>query len=350
MPLEMSLFHRTNAGGDGVLILAGDVGATKTLLCLCKYVRNELHVVDEKKFPSKSYSSLTKVIKEFLPGKETPTVISIAVAGPVTKGTANLTNLKWIVNDQELKNETGAEEVFLLNDLEATAYGLAELHPEDFMVIHEGDETIGGNIGIIAPGTGLGEAGMYWDGIAYHPFATEGGHCDFAPRSEEDIALFKSLHKQFGHVSWERLISGQGIVNIYTFLKEHRKNFKSALDISGAPDPAAFITEHAKLGDDNLCKEAIGWFLKFMAFESANIVLKMMATGGLFIAGGIPNKIRKLIKPADFMLFFKQSGRLNDLLEKIPIRVVLNERTALLGAIRRGRFHNQQAVVDKIDD
>jgi len=350
MSLEMSLFRNANVGADEVLILAGDVGGTKTLLSLCKYVRNELQIIKEKKFPSKEYKSLNAIIKEFLAGEESPSVISIAVAGPITKGTADLTNLKWLGNDEAIKKEFGVQQVFLLNDLESTAYGLAELHHEDFIVLHNGDESVGGNVAIIAPGTGLGEAGMYWDGHAYHPFATEGGHCDYAPRSEEEIELFKYLHHKFGHVSWERLVSGQGIFNIYSFLKQRRKGAKNNSEIVDSADPAAAISREAMRGEDPICKETIGWFLKFMAYESANLALKMKSTGGLFIAGGIPPKLKQLIKSAEFMSFFKASGRLGDLLENIPVHVILNERTALLGAIRRGRYHNQEAVVDKIDD
>jgi glucokinase len=349
MPLEMSLFRARNASADGVLILAADVGGTKTLLSLCIYQRSELRVITEKKFPSKSYTSLNSIIKEFLSNQETPSVISIAVAGPVTKGKVNLTNLNWQVSEQEIKNEFNAQEVFLLNDLEATAYGLSELHGEDFMVIHNGDESIGGNMAIIAPGTGLGEAGLYWDGNAYHPFASEGGHCDYAPRSAEEIELYKYLHHQFDHVSWERVVSGQGIFNIYSFLKEHRKHIHSSLDLSGVDDPAALISQRALKGDDPLSKEAIGWFVKFMAYEAANLALKIKSTGGLFIGGGIPPKLRSLIKPAEFMFFFKQCGRLSSLLEQMPVRLVLNEKTALLGAIRRGRYHDQQAVVNKVE-
>jgi len=350
MPLQMSLFHRLSAGADGVLILAGDVGGTKTLLTLCKYERNELQIIKEKKFPSKEFKSLNAIIKEFLSGGESPTVISIAVAGPITKGTANLTNLKWQVSEKEIKKEFNAQQVFLLNDLEATAFGLSELHHEDFIVIHKGDETIGGNMAIIAPGTGLGEAGLYWDGHAYHPFATEGGHCDYAPRSEEEIELYKFLHQQFGHVSWERLVSGQGIFNIHSFLKKIRTNVKSDFDISESADPAAAISEQALEGEDPICKETIEWFFRFMAYESANLALKIKSTGGLFIAGGIPPKLRKLIKPAEFIMFFKQVGRLNELLEKMPVHLVLNEKTGLLGAIRRGRYHIAEAVVDHIEN
>lgn len=349
MSLEMSLFRRVRAGADGALILAGDVGGTKTLLTLCKYQRNELQIIKEKKFPSKEFKSLNVIIKEFLSGEVKPTVISIAVAGPITKGTANLTNLKWKVSEEDIKKEFDVQQVFLLNDLEATAYGLSELHHEDFVVIHKGDDTIGGNMAIIAPGTGLGEAGLYWDGHAYHPFATEGGHSDYAPRSEEEIELYKVLHQQFGHVSWERLVSGQGIFNIHSFLKKYRKGAKSELDLSESADPAAAISEQALKGEDPICRETIGWFLRFMAYESANLALKIKSTGGLFIAGGIPPKLRKLIKPAEFMFFFKQVGRLNELLEKMPVHLVLNEKTALLGAIRRGRYLDKEAVVNQID-
>src|SRR5215831_20054749 len=151
MPLEFSLFQKKRAGAEGALILAGDVGGTKTLLCLCMYQRNQLRVISEKKFPSKSYKSLNSVIKEFLEGQQRPSVISIALAGPITKGKANLTNLKWLVSEEEIKKEFNVQQVFLLNDLEATAFGLSELHHEDFMPIHSGDETIGGNMAIIAP-------------------------------------------------------------------------------------------------------------------------------------------------------------------------------------------------------
>ncbi len=225
---------------------------------------------------------------------------------------------------------------YLINDLEATAYGLAVLTNNDAVVIHKGSDKPSGNAAIIAPGTGLGEAGIYFDGELYHPFATEGGHSDFAPRDNLDFKLYEYLQNKFGHVSFERVVCGPGIVNIYQFLKEenHLEEPAWITEQIEQGNSAAFISKH--IDQSALCNETMRLFIRFLAHESANLALKMKATGGLFIAGGIAPQFIPLFERYHFNAAFTSSGRMNHLLEKVPIRIILDPKTAMLGAAYYG--------------
>ena len=225
--------------------------------------------------------------------------------------------------------------VAILNDLEATAYGLAAVPPEECFILHKGKNETPGNIGILAAGTGLGEAGMYFDGQAYHPFATEGGHCDFAPRTYQDIALMHFLMEKYSHVSWERLLSGGGIENIWDFLvlKEGKKcpsAVLSAIDV--ANDKAAAISKAAQDGVCPVCIETLQLFNRYLSIEAANLILKYKATGGLFLAGGIAPKVRALLDATVWEETFENSGRMRQLLAEVSVYVLLNQRAPLLGA------------------
>src|SRR2546428_3062329 len=206
-----------------VTVLAGDIGGTKTYFSLLRMDKNSRSVIKEKKYASKDFNALSDIIDLFLSDQPSPEVISIGAAGPVQNGKIKITNLSWGIDKQKIQQHTGVKSVQLINDLEATAYGLTGLSINDIVTIHQGDTTNNGNIAVIAPGTGLGEAGLYWDGQYYHPFATEGGHCDFAPRTDLDVKLYWYLQKKFGHVSWERLVSGPGIYDIYQFLRDEKQ-------------------------------------------------------------------------------------------------------------------------------
>jgi glucokinase len=314
------------------LVLAGDVGATKTNLALFETNGNSFTAIARKQFVSKEYKTLTAIIKLFLKDKPSPQSVCLGVAGPVINERARLSNISWDIDSKELARYFKIKAVKLLNDLEANAYGLAMLNEEDVISIHSSKNPEPGNMALISPGTGLGEAGIYWDGTYYHPFATEGGHCDFAPRNEFDFELYNFLKKKFGHVSWERLVSGPGILNIYNFLRDKKKGKEPAwLRVKmNEGDPAAIISQHVQ--KSAICKETMEHFIRYLAHESANLVLKFKATGGLFIGGGIVPKITSLFAENDFYGSYCQGGRLDYLLEKAPVRIILNEETALLGA------------------
>lgn len=315
------------------IVLAGDVGATKTNLALYKTEKGQVMLQYEAQYKSRHYKNIFDLIRAFIGNNlPFPDSICLGVAGPVFQGQARLSNIDWEINADDLSAHFNIKKVRLINDLEATAYGLAMLNDSDVVTIHHGDDTAHGNAAIIAPGTGLGEAGLYWDGNYYHPFATEGGHADFAARNEFDFDLYNFLRKKFGHVSWERLVCGPGIVNIYQFLRDEKKQevpewLREEIAKGDAP---AVISRH--VSESEICKETMRLFIRFLAYESANLVLKLKATGGLFIGGGIAPKIVALLENNAFYSSFCQSGRLNYLLEKVPVKIILNDKTALLGA------------------
>jgi len=318
--------------GKPIQVLAGDIGGTKTHLALYDYSEDACQLLHEKTYSSKIHNSFTDMVLDFV-GSNKPDCISVGVAGPVMNDYVKITNLTWSIEAKSCAQETGIEKVYLLNDLVANIYGLATLKPEDFIVFHEGLAKMNGNAAMISPGTGLGEAGMFWDGQYFHPFATEGGHADYAPESGEDIALLLYLQKIHGHVSWERVVSGMGIHQIFEFLCEYR-DAKPGLQIREAlqnSDAAAVISKGCKEGDP-ICQETMQMFWRNLANEAANIVMKYNGFGGVFIGGGIVPKNLDVLNKADFLHYFLEAGRMKTLLERVPVRIVLNDRAALRGA------------------
>lgn len=316
-------------------VLAGDIGATKTNLAIFDAAGARLVSLQEASYPTNQYKSLIELTDQFTKQLSViPDAVCFGVAGPVLNGHAKLSNIDWEVDRTSLSKHFNTH-VQVINDLEANAYGLATLSSEDIHVIQQVDDRIPGNAAIIAPGTGLGEAGLFWNGKYYQPYATEGGHCDFAPRDAFDFDLYIFLNKKFGHVSWERLISGQGIVNIYSFLRDEKKREEPVLlkeMFINCIDPAV-ISGGAEQYD--ICRETMEIFIRYLGYESANLALKNNATGGLFIGGGIAPQIVPLFGTFDFLSSFCQSGRLNELLEKIPVSIILDTKTALSGAAWR---------------
>lgn len=311
-------------------ILAGDIGATKMLLAVFNVTDGKLSCLREQKFITKECNQIEDTIKQFVGIDEIP-LVSLGVAGPVIDGKVNITNISRILDRMQISALLNNIPVYFINDLEATAYGLSELKPEDFKIILEGKPNLTGNIAVIAPGTGLGEAAAYWDGTNHYPFATEGGHCDFAARSEVDFELQKYLSGKFGHVSWERVISGPGIENIFGFLQTKKQMIipewlQKQLTIA---DNAEVISANTEV---DICREAMNLFFRYLATEAANLTLKTKATGGIFIGGGIITKVLPLLDTNVFMQHFTDFGRLKFLLKEVPVTAILNSRTALLGA------------------
>jgi glucokinase len=321
------------------MILAGDIGGTKVHLALYSFAGGRLKVVRDERFSAHEFATLDGVVESFL-GDETVERGEIVAAcfgcpGPLRDGHLKLTNLPWTLDARELARSLGIEHIFLINDLEANGYGIPELAPESVLTLHEGDAAAVGNRGLIAAGTGLGEALLIWDGNAHRPSASEGGHCDFAARTDREIALLKYLrHKLPGRVSWERVVSGLGIQNIYTYLRDVEKMDEPTWlrKRMTSEDPNALIGECAEDGSSDLCRETMQTFVAAYGAETGNIALKVLALGGMYLGGGIAPKSLKTLTSGGFMQAFLDKGRLSSLMESIPVRVILDESCALLGA------------------
>lgn len=324
---------------EGTILLAADIGGTKTDLALYVINKQSFTLLQEDIYESQKWDSFSKMAKDFIDtASVVPQRISIAAAGPVRHGKVKLTNLNWMLDADALREELDVEEVLLLNDLEAKAYGLAMLGDGELLQIYAGNTHTEGNGAIIAPGTGLGEGGLFWDGETFHPFATEGGHTDFAPRTELDIELLRYLQRQWEHVSWERIISGMGIYNIYQFLRDAKGLEEPAWlgEKIAASDHSQVIGEHRKTV--KICQESIELFVRYLAIEASNLALKLKATGGIFIGGGITPKIWDDNTKGIFLEHFFQVGRLQPLIEAVPVYLILNNRTAVLGAVYYGSY------------
>jgi glucokinase len=319
------------------MILAGDIGGTKTRLAFFAVTGPRLQPVAEEQFPSRAHSSLDEIVRKFVSAHRLPIECAgFGIAGPVKHGRCEATNLPWVVDVRQLADQLGTASVALINDLEANAYGVAALEPSDFVMLNRGAPDADGNAAIIAAGTGLGEAGFYWDGKALRPFACEGGHTDFAPRNEREIGLLRYLLSRFARVSYERVLSGPGLYNIYQFLRDtgHGEEPAWLTDALRHQDPAAVISQAALAGKCSLCEQTLELFVSLYGAETGNLALKVMATGGIYIGGGIAPKIIEKLRGPTFMQAFIDKGRMRPLLEAMPVRVILNDRTALLGAAR----------------
>jgi glucokinase len=319
---------------DTLRVLSGDIGGTKTRLAIFDVAGTRLRCVVERSYPSREFATLQAIIEDFLAaGEAHPDAACFGIAGPVRDEVVHVTNLPWQISAAEIAARFGFRRVALLNDLEANAWGLGALAEEDFHTLNTGVENPAGNAAVIAAGTGLGEAGLYRDGARLRPFATEGGHAGFSPGSELEIELLRYLMSRYGHVSWERLVSGPGLVNIHDFLVQHRGHTVAPWlhEELQDGDPAAAISRAAQSGRDGLCLEALELFVRLYGVEAGNLALKMMATGGLYIGGGIAPKILDQLAGGAFMDAFRAKGRMSGLLERLPVRVILNDRTALFG-------------------
>ncbi len=315
------------------MILAGDIGGTHTRLALFEGDRP----LAEQTYASGGAAGLLDLVAAFRAAH--PGAVAAAafgVAGPVVAGRVQATNLPWVVDRSELARALGTERVALVNDLEANGYGIAALAPADFAVLNAGAPAASGHAAVISAGTGLGEAGLFWDGARHRPFASEGGHADFAPRDEVDLDLWRFLAREHGHVSWERVLSGPGLVNIYRCLREMGRAEEPpdlAARLADA-DPAAVIAEAALAGSPPICVAALDRFVGYYGAEAGNLALKLMATGGVYLGGGIAPRILPKLRGPAFTGAFAGKGRLRPVLEAIPLRVILNDRCALLGAAR----------------
>jgi glucokinase len=316
------------------MILAGDVGGTKVHLALYDFTKGSLQHTRDERFPAKDYSGLEEIVKEFL-GADEVTSACFGVPGPVRDGRLRLTNLPWTLDSRELSQNLKIQHIFLINDLEANGYGIAELKSDQIYTLSEGDPGQTGNRALIAAGTGLGEGILIWNGKQHTPYPSEGGHTDYAPRNEDEIDLLRYLKQKYnGRISFERVVAGMGITNIYDFLRDVRGMEEPAWlrDRLASEDPNAVITELGLSGKSELCEKTLDMYVSAYGAEAGNLALKILSVGGLYIGGGIAPRILDKLKDGTFMRSFTDKGRLSQLLINMPVRVILESRAALLGA------------------
>jgi glucokinase len=327
------------------MILAGDIGGTNARLAYFQPQNGHLQLVSERVFPSREHSEFGEIVSQFLDDSGTrPEVACFGIAGPVRNGRVETSNLPWVIEQSHLAKQIHLPSTWLINDLEASAWGIGALSMADLVPLNQVTGPVAGNQAVIAPGTGLGQAGLYWDGQRHSVFACEGGHADFAPQGELQIELLRYLANRFGHVSYERVLSGPGLVNVYEFLRESGKDKESselAAEIKKG-DTAAAISRAAIAGTSSLAEKALDLWIAVYGAEASNLALKIMATGGLFLTGGISPKILDKLKGPIFMQAFLQKGRLRPLVEAIPVQVVTNEKAGLLGAARCAAVRGRQ--------
>lgn len=328
-------FLKTHQGGPQFLrpfILAGDVGGTKTALALFQGL--ELDLVREASYPSRDYDDLARIIRAFLDGAAAPVAAAcFGVAGVVIDGSVRTTNLPWVIEESHLRAAIPSPQVTLINDLEAAAWGVIQLPSTQLVSLQDGHRR-DGHKALIAAGTGLGEAVIVEDGGRTVVIPSEGGHADFAPRTDTESALLAHLRREFGHVSYERVLSGPGLLNIYRFLRDTRGPGEPRwlTDRMHADDPSAVVSEVGMAGDDPTCVEALDMFVSIYGAEAGNLALKVLALGGVYVAGGIAPKIRAKLAEGGFVAAFRDKGRFASLMESIPVRLALEVRAPLLGA------------------
>ena len=318
-------------------VMAGDIGGTSTRLAWFDVDGATLTVRAEARFASRDFGSLTEIVGKFI-GEQRVTAdrACFGIAGPVRKGRVATPNLPWTVEGAALALTLGLPSVTLINDLESNAYGIPLLGDEDLYVLNPGQSDPEGNIAVVSAGTGLGEALVFREGDGYRPIACEAGHADFAPRNELETELLLWLRAEHGRVSYERVVSGPGLRNIYHFLRDGRNipETSAIVEDMRSGDPSAVISRAALAGACPLCRQALDLFVSLYGAEAGNAALRYLATGGVYVGGGIAPKIIEALKGPAFMMAFTANGRLSPLLESIPVKVILNDRTALLGAGR----------------
>ncbi|MEN8177767.1 MAG: glucokinase [Pseudomonadota bacterium] len=324
-------------------LLAGDIGGTNTRLAI--YQTNDgvnFQALAEEIFPSREFQTLEQILKLFLDNNQAAIKRAcFGIAGPIIDQTCDATNLPWQISAALISKEFGFDHCSLLNDLEANAWGIGALGEHDFHTLNPGQPGRIGNASIISAGTGLGEAGLYWDGQIHRPFPSEGGHTDFSPSNKLEYELNEFLAARHGHVSWERLVSGPGLENIHAFLRHHHASLEpdwlqQKIRQSGA---APVISETALAKRDPICEEALDIFVTLYAREAANHALKILASAGVYLGGGIAPKILPRLEEADFLQAFFNKGRMRHLVEAMPVKVILNDKAALLGAARFAALH-----------
>jgi len=327
---------------DNQFLLAGDIGGTKTVLALFSFEKGPTQPLFEVSYSSNSYSGLDSIIRDFFSKAAVSAATAcFGVAGPVRNGRAIITKLPWQPDSKALQSAHGFSRATLINDLVATGYAIPHLSPEDLLSINDGISTSEGAIGIIAPGTGLGEAIFSWEGSQYIPVPSEGGHTDFAPLSEIEIELLNFLKRRYDHVSYDRICSGPGLSDIFDFIKTYLQIEEPewlAEELADAEDRTPVIVNGAlnEAKPCSICRKALQMFVSVLGAEAGNLALKGLTTGGMYVGGGIPPRILPFLKEETFMNSFTGKGRMSYLLDDMPVKVILNSKAALIGAASFG--------------
>ena len=320
------------------MILAGEIGATRTRLAAFETEGNQLQCAVEKTYMSQQHDGLAGILADFIKTEGIPVHSAcFGVAGPVRAGRSKISNLPWVIDAREIAKQLRLHSVGLLNDLEAYAYGIDGLESKDFITLSEGAEGAEGNRAVISAKTGLGMAGLYWDGFRHHPFACEGGHADFAPRNDLQMELLAYLQKKYGRISCERILSGPGIKNIYDFLRDAHKAEEPEwlrTQMSAAPDPPALISQMALESKSAICDQTLSIFVSVFGAETGNCALNFMSTGGIFIGGSIAAKIIRKMNDPVFLESFLDKGRMATILKDMPVKIVVNDDSGMIGAAR----------------
>ena len=320
------------------MILAAEIGATRTRLAAYETEGSRLNCVVGKTYPSHDYASLAEILPQFTRAEGIPVHSAcFGVAGPVRAGRSKISNLPWTIDAKELAAQLKLPAVGLLNDLEAYAYGIDALESKDFITISPGSEDAEGNRAVISAKTGLGMAGLYWDGFRHHPFACEGGHADFAPRDASQIDLLSYLQTKYGRVSNERVLSGPGLHDIYNFLRDTKKADEPAdlrEQIRASSDPSPLISRLALASKYPICQQALSIFVSVFGAEVGNCALRYMSTGGIYIGGVIAAKIAPKMQDGTFMQAFLDKGRMETILKDMPVQIIANDDCGLIGAAR----------------
>jgi glucokinase len=322
------------------MLLAGDIGGTKCVLALFSDEFGPHHCIEEARYSSADYDSLSTIVLDFIGRYDVcPTTACFGVAGPVHGNRVQVTNLPWQVDGRELSDVLQGVPVHLLNDLEAIANAIPILEPEDVEIMKPGEVEPEGPIAVVAPGTGLGEAFLFWDGQRYRAIPSEGGHTDFAPATALELELLAYLQPSMDHVSYERVCSGLGMPNLYKFLRETGKYPEPAwlaAELAQNEDPTPVIVEAAVAGKAPICEATLDLFLAILGSEAGNMVLQILATGGVYLAGGIPPRILPQLRGETFLRAFTRKGRFSDLLCRVQVEVIVDPRSALHGAANYG--------------
>lgn len=332
----------TEDSNSKITLLSADVRSNVTYIALYETVDKKVVQKHESSYPTKDFASFSEIANRFISDFSLSGIskIAVAVPGPVIGGKSAPVRLPWTLDSEEIQAKTQVEKVYLINDMEASSYGLGNADESNFLTIHQSENFIPGNIAVLAPGAGLGEAGLFWDGDTLRPFATEGGHCEFSPRTNEEVEFYQFLQKIYGIVTWESVLSTSGLFNIYRFLRDVKQqkqpewltkeieadNFTDAL-INGALE-----------NKDRICKMTVDAYIMYLAREANSLVLKLKATGGLFLSGEIPVKLQQYLKNDKFYQSFIVSDKMEVVLKDIPIYLVKDEQTIINGAALYAAF------------
>lgn len=318
------------------LYLAGDIGGTKTRLALFSTEADDCELFEIESFPSQDYDSLEDIVLTYLAKKTVEiTGASFGIAGPIFGGRAKVTNLSWTVEKGALSDALGGIPVKLLNDLHAISSAVPHLKPQDLVTLIPGEPAPQGAKGVIAPGTGLGEGFLVWDGTRYQPHPSEGGHTSFGPQTPLQLELLNYLDQIFGHVSYERVCSGIGIGNLYRFLRDGKGIEEPdwlAEQLAGTKDPTPVIAQAALENKAEICTQTMDLFVSILGSEAGNLALKILATGGIYLGGGIPRRILPLLQGKTFREGFLDKGRFADMLTEVPVYVITHPAAGVFGA------------------